>query len=82
MSRDSSACIATGCGLNGRSFSGMGKDFSPLHSDQTGSGEYPPAYTMGTGVIFFRGLSCRGVKLTNNGGDVPPLPDTSSWRGA
>jgi hypothetical protein len=55
---------------------------SPPYNVQTGSGVHPASYTMGT----------RGKAATNyshpfnaeikNGGVIPLLPHTSSWRGA
>jgi hypothetical protein len=65
----------------------QGQDFSLLHSIQTGSGDHIASYARGTRASF------PGVKLqgregdhsppfsaeVNNGGDIPPLPNMSSW---
>jgi hypothetical protein len=47
-SRDSSVCIATGCGLDGRGLilRRGGRDSSLLHNVQTGPGTYPVSYPM------------------------------------
>jgi hypothetical protein len=78
-------------GLDGRdSIPVRGKKFSLLLSVQTGSRAHPASYPIGTGGSFPGGKAARGVKLTTppssaevkNGGVVPPLPYTFSWRGA
>jgi hypothetical protein len=52
-SRDSSIGIATGYRLEtGVRFPVGARNFSPLHSFQTGSGAYPASYPMGTGASF------------------------------
>jgi hypothetical protein len=59
--RGSSFVIATGYELDGSgSIPCRGRDFSLLHSVQTGSGVHPASYTMGTGV-FFPGVKAAGV---------------------
>jgi hypothetical protein len=66
-SRDSSVGIATGYGLED---GGVGvrvpvvQEFLLLRAVQTGSGDHPTSYTMGTGGSFLGGKSGRGVKLT------------------
>jgi hypothetical protein len=51
--RDTSVCIVTYYGLDGRgSIPRRGKRFSLLHSFQTGSRANPASYTMGTGGSF------------------------------
>jgi hypothetical protein len=53
MSRDSPVGIDMGYGLDGRdSIPVQAKDFSLLHSVQTGSGTHPASYAMGTGGCF------------------------------
>jgi hypothetical protein len=55
------AGIATGYGLDGGiRFSVASKDFSVLHSVQTGSGAYPASYTMGTGGTVLLGIKWPG----------------------
>jgi hypothetical protein len=50
--------IATGYGLEGRgSIPSMGKEFSPLHSEQTDSGAHPASHLMGTGGSFPRDVN-------------------------
>ena len=62
--RDSSVGIATRYGLDGPGIeSRWGARFSALV--QTGPGEYPASYTMGTG-------SFPGVKRPGRGADPPP----------
>jgi hypothetical protein len=68
------------------------KDFSLLHSVQTGSGGHPASYTVGTwGGSFPGGKSGRSVNLTTHlnlmlrsriRGSIHPLPHISSWCGA
>jgi hypothetical protein len=86
--RDSSLGLVTCYGLNG-SISGRGKRYSLLHCVQSGSGDHPASYPMGTGGSF------PGVKRLereadhshpssaeiNYDGAIPPLPHTSSLRG-
>jgi hypothetical protein len=77
-----------GQGMGVRSLTGA-KHFSLLHGVQTGSGAHPASYPTGAGALSL------GVKRPEreadylppssaevNGGAVPPLPHTSSWRGA
>jgi hypothetical protein len=66
------------------------RKFSLLYNVHRGSESYPASYPMGTGV------DSAGVKRlrreadhsppssaeVKNGGSIPPLPHTSSWRGA
>jgi hypothetical protein len=68
----------------------QGQDFSRLHNVQTGSGAHPATYPMGTGAIF-PGVKRQGREADHsptssaevkNGGAIPPIPDTSSRRGA
>jgi hypothetical protein len=42
------------------------KDFSVLHSVQSGSGAHPASYTMSIGGLFPRGESGRRVRLTTH----------------
>jgi hypothetical protein len=50
ITRNSSAGIATGYGLDGRgSIPGRLGDFSALHSVQIASGAHPGSYPLGTG---------------------------------
>jgi hypothetical protein len=61
-----------------------------LHSVQTGSGTHPVSYPMGTGSLP-PGVKRPWLEVDHlppssakdkNGGAIPPLPNTSSWRGA
>jgi hypothetical protein len=88
-SRDSSVGIATGWAAGVR-FRAESRDFSLLHSSQTGPGARPASYPMDTGGSFPGGKAA-GREIhhsrpssaeVNNDGAVPPLPNTSSWRGA
>jgi hypothetical protein len=49
---DNSVCIATSCWAAGVRFPGWIKDFSLLHSIQSGSGVHPASYLMGTAGSF------------------------------
>jgi hypothetical protein len=73
MSRDNSVGIATGYELDGRGWiPDRGRDFSLLHSVQSGSGAHLTSHAMGTGNSFLGGkaagssswpftiLCCRG----------------------
>jgi hypothetical protein len=64
------------------------KDFSLFHSVQTGSRDHPASYPMGIRGSF-PGVRRPGSETdhplppsaeVNNGGAIPPLPDTFSWR--
>jgi hypothetical protein len=89
--RDSSVGIATGCGLDVRhSFLGRTRNFSILHSFQTGSGAHPASYPMGTEGSF-PGVKRPGREAdrsptsnaeVKNGGAIPALPRTSSCSSA
>jgi hypothetical protein len=51
LSRDSSVGIATGwCWTDGIKFPTEAREFSLLHSVQTGSGAHPASYPMGKGA--------------------------------
>jgi hypothetical protein len=64
--------VATGYGLDGR---GVGiRDFSSLHSVQTGSEAHPASYLMGTGS--------KAVPRSRIRGSIHSLPHTSSWSSA
>jgi hypothetical protein len=65
------------------------RDFSLLHSGQTGSEAHSASYPMGTGG-FSLGVKWRGLEAdtsppptaeVKNGGATPQIPNTS-WRGA
>jgi hypothetical protein len=61
-----------------------------FRSVQTGSGAHPASYPMGTGALSPAvkrpggevGHSPPSSAKVKNGGALPPLPNTSSWRGA
>jgi hypothetical protein len=89
-SRYSSVTLVTGYGMDGR---GIGvkspagaREFSLLHSVQTGSGAHPASYPNGTwGSI--PGVKRKGYEADHspppsaevkNGEDIPPLPHTPS----
>jgi hypothetical protein len=68
-------------------------DFSLLSTLQTGSGAQPPSHPMGTGGEgnFPQGLKLQGREADHsppstvgdkNGGAIPALLHTFSWRGA
>jgi hypothetical protein len=66
------------------------RDFSLLHSMQTGSGVHPASYPVGTEGSF-PGVMRPGREAHHslpsnaefkNGGAIPQLPHASSWRGA
>jgi hypothetical protein len=87
-SRDSSVGIATGWTV-GAQFPARERDYSLLHSVQTGSGVHPASYPMDTGALY-PGVkppvheadhSLPFVAEVENGGAIPPLPHTSSWHG-
>jgi hypothetical protein len=94
QSPDSSLGVALGYGLDDRCsrirFPARPGNFSLHHRVQTGSGAHLASYPMGTGA-FSLWQSGRDVKLTTHlhlvprsrmRGAIPPLPNTSSWRGA
>jgi hypothetical protein len=67
-----------------------GKKFVLLHSVKPSSGAHPDSYAMDTGS-FFPGGKQLGREADHsplpsvkakNGGAMPPLPSTSSWRNA
>jgi hypothetical protein len=67
IAQGSSLGIATGFGLDGKiQFLAGARDFSLLHSTQTGSGAHPTSFSMGTGVSFPR------VKRPGCEVDTPP----------
>jgi hypothetical protein len=88
-SRDSSAGITAGWTIGIRGPTGA-RDFTLLHSVETGSGAHPSSLPVAIGS------PSPGVKQpqreadtsppssseVRTGGATPPLPDTSSWRGA
>jgi hypothetical protein len=59
------ARIAQSGWMTGVRFPTGERDFSLLHSVQTGSGAHPASYPMGTGGYFPEGKAARGVKLTS-----------------
>jgi hypothetical protein len=87
MNRNSSGDIGKSYGLDGwSSIPDRGRDFSLLHSVQTGSGAPPAYYTVGVGR-FFPGVKLLGREAEHsppsraevkNGGVIPPLSHTSS----
>jgi hypothetical protein len=60
-----------------------GGDYWPPHDVHAGSGAHTAFYTVGTGGCFPEGKAegAFSVKV-KNGGPIPPLPHTSSCRGA
>jgi hypothetical protein len=66
--------------------------FSPRHRVQTGSGAHPTSYVMSTECSYpgIKHLGRKGDHLPPSSAEVknewsytsPPLPNTSSWRGA
>jgi hypothetical protein len=67
------------------------RDFSLLHSVQTGSGAHPASYPLDVPRALSSGVKRpvrKGDRLppssahVKNGGAIPPLPHTFSWRGA
>jgi hypothetical protein len=89
-SRNSSVGITTGYELGGRaSIPGRARNVSLLYSIQTGSKAYPASSPMGAGNTF-PGVKRLGREADHsppsssevkNGGAIPALPHTSSWRG-
>jgi hypothetical protein len=83
------AGIATGCTAGVR-FSLGARYFSLLSIIRTDSGTHPASYRMGTGNSFPGGKAVGRERdhspppsaEAKNGGVIPPLPHTSSWRGA
>jgi hypothetical protein len=62
-----------------------GRDLSLLHSVLTGSEAHPDSYTKCTGVMRQRSEadhSSPSIAEVKNDGATPPLPHTSSNRGA
>jgi hypothetical protein len=65
------------------------RDISVLHSGQTCSGALPASYQWAPGALYWREI-WRGLDRNTppssaevkNVGAIPPLPHTSSWRGA
>jgi hypothetical protein len=71
-------------------FHGRARDFSVLHSIQTGSGAHPSSYSLDTGECF-HGIKWPGHKADHsspsgaevkNGGAVPPLTHIFPWHSA
>jgi hypothetical protein len=58
--RDSSVGTATGYGLDGFRFPVETRDFSLLHSVETGSGAHQPSFPMDTGD-YFPGVTAAGA---------------------
>jgi hypothetical protein len=80
-SEDSSEGIDTGWGMDGWGLiPGRGKNISLLHSQLTGSGVHLASFSMGIEGSF-PGVK-RPIAKVRNGGAVPPLPHTASWRSA
>jgi hypothetical protein len=79
-SQDISVSIVTSC-TAGVQFPTGAKDFSLIHSIQTGSWAHPAFCTVGTKDSFLRGKAASSAKVKNDGA-IPPLPDKSSWHGA
>jgi hypothetical protein len=81
---------AAGYGLVGEGtdirFRGRARDCSVLHSGQIGSGTQPFSYTTSTGGGGVQGCEVAYgpaySAVTEEGGGIPPLPQTSSWRDA
>jgi hypothetical protein len=69
VSRDSSVGIGIGYELENRGtgirFPAGARDFSVLHSVQTGSGAHPSSYPISTGGPFFRGKAAWTWPLTS-----------------
>jgi hypothetical protein len=89
QSRDSSVSIALGYGLDDRGsrvrFPAGARNFSPHYRIQNGSGAHPASYPMATGGSFPGGKAATHPHLVSRSrmrGGIPPLPNTSSWRGA
>jgi hypothetical protein len=90
-SGDSSVGIATDYGLDDRgSIPGRARYFSVLHSAQANSGTHPASSPLDTGGSF-RGGKAAGLgddhlppssAKVKNGGSIPPLLHTYSWRNA
>jgi hypothetical protein len=85
----SSVGIATGLTAGVR-FPARARNFVLLHSVQTGSKAHLASYPMSTGSTF-PGVKRSGREADHSlpssakvkdGGAMPPLPHTSSWRGA
>jgi hypothetical protein len=89
----SSDGIASGYGLDGRgvgvrSLAGV-RDFSLLHSVQTGSGAQPASYAVGTGALSPEVKQSESEcdhprpysAEIKNSGAIPPPPYISLWRG-
>jgi hypothetical protein len=72
-------------------FQAGARDLSLLHSVQTGSGAHPASIQWVPGALY-PGAKRPGREETDyspsssaevkNGGAIPPLPNTTSWRGA
>jgi hypothetical protein len=63
----------------------QGQDFSLFCSVQNGSGAHPASYPISSGGFFSGGKADHSPPSSaevKNSGTVPPLPHTSSWRGA
>jgi hypothetical protein len=90
MSRVSPVGIAKGYErYDGDWIPGRGRDFSLLHSFQTGSGSHPPSIEWVVGTLT-SGVKRPGREASHsppssaqvkNGISIPPLPSTSLWRG-
>jgi hypothetical protein len=74
-------------------FRSQAGDISLLHRVQASSGVHPTSYPVGTESSISSGKAVRGGGVEayhlppsnteiKNGGAIPPLPYTSSWRGA
>jgi hypothetical protein len=71
--------------MTGVQFPTRARDFSLLHSVQTGSAAHTASYPMGTGIKRPRceaGHSPPASAEVENGGAIPPLPHMSSWHSA
>jgi hypothetical protein len=72
-------------------FQAAANDFSLLHSVRTGSGACPTSYPIRAAEVFSPEVKRPNREADHlrpsstefkNGGAIPSLPDTSSWRGA
>jgi hypothetical protein len=87
MSRCSSVCIVMGYEFDGQGLiPGMLKDFSLLHSVQTGSEAHPMSIGAFSPAVKWPGCEADHSPPSSaeikNGGAVSSVLHTSSWRGA
>jgi hypothetical protein len=90
-SQDSSVSIAMGCGLDTWNLipSREKRFFStPQHPDWLWGTHHPYQWAVGTLSLGVRQVGCEAdhsppaTSKVKNGGAIPPLPCTLSWRGA